>query len=68
MVAADSALAYWTGPLASAATLFNSCALDDSNGYPDLYWACGNPGGLHIYASSNAWDHGEQVALQAYVR
>lgn len=40
---------YWTafGTLTTA-NLDYTCADTSARGYPDLYWACGNPNGVHV--------------------
>jgi len=72
MTSPSSPVAYWTGPqAATSALLWSGCSVEASAGYPQLYWACNNPGGLHLAPGVGicAWsyDAGEEP-MQVFVR
>lgn len=65
---------YWTGPLAATAQyLWFDCGVSpwatNKGAYPDLYWACDNGGGAHIFPNITRWDlSGSTEPIELYVR
>lgn len=66
----------WTGPMATAPTLWFACGFPPYPGpppansdYPALYWPCGNSSGMAIENSWATWDYaGPNEPIEAYVR
>ncbi len=72
--AGSSPAAYWTGPMAATAQyLWYNCGVvpygSSVGTYPDLYWACNNGGGAHLFPNFAAWDLAlPEEAIEAYLR
>jgi hypothetical protein len=69
----DSPAAYWTGPRAvNSQYLWHQCWVPPYGSsvgtYPDLFWACGNGGGLHVAAGNSQWVWTVNEAMSFYVR
>ncbi len=70
-------LEYWDGPFATQSGLESSCVNNVADlGYPNLYWACGNPQGLHFVNATrdnmthSVWQFNTNVnePMEAYLR
>jgi hypothetical protein len=66
---ADSQVARWIGPFATADRLAASCAVN-SNGWPGFFHACGNGQGLHVVDDEARWRNSDpsNIAMEVYVR
>ena len=61
----------WTGPrLANLTWVPSAPCTVSSGGFPSIYWACNNGGGLHVVADAARWDYSakKQDPLEVFVR
>jgi hypothetical protein len=74
MYSASDAVVDWTGPNARIDGLWHSCGApphgNPSGGYPQLWWSCGNWGGLHIFEAASSWTAqlAQNHAMEVYLR
>ncbi|HEX7667156.1 MAG TPA: fibrinogen-like YCDxxxxGGGW domain-containing protein [Polyangiaceae bacterium] len=72
-LSADEQSAKWTGPYADTDHLSFACITTDT-GWPNVYWACGNTLGFHLFDTHSTWSWARtgatslNVPLEVWVR
>ena len=66
---AAGVVVHWTGTRSGAEDIFTSCSVDAAS-YPNIFWACGNVGGIHLTGGTSSWDSNtaNNVPLQLWLR